>query len=267
LAAAGLAACGAPDLGSGSSTGTGPASTSTPPTSGAAGAAGATNPAGPSSSAAASSTTAPSTGPARLVVKGPDQGNRVALTFHTNGPLDQVRAVLDVAEKYKAPITAFVIGNWLDANPTMARRLLDGGHELGNHTWSHPNFLSLTPAQMTSEITRCRDALTKIAGTPGRWFRPSGTDDGTAALPASVLAAAGAAGYRVVAGFDVDPLDYQDPGAKAVTDRTLAAVRPGSIISLHMGHRGTIDAMSSLLDGLSRKNLTPVTLSALVGPD
>ena len=59
-------------------------------------------------------------------------------------------------------------------------------------------------------------------------------------------------------GFDVDPLDYDDPGADAVVQRTLATVAAGSIVSLHFGHSGTVDAMPAILDGLAQKGLTPV---------
>jgi hypothetical protein len=67
-----------------------------------------------------------------------------------------------------------------------------------------------------------------------------------------------------VLGFDVDPLDYDDPGASVVTQRTLAAVHPGAIISLHFGHAGTVAAMPAILDGLDQRHLTPVTVSKLL---
>ena len=94
---------------------------------------------------------------------------------------------------------------------------------------------------MLDEIVRCRDMLERLSGSPAAFFRPSGTDDGTAALPDVVLDVAGEAGYRTVLGFDVDPLDYADPGADAVAQRTLDAVGPGSIVSCTSAipeHRG-----------------------------
>jgi peptidoglycan/xylan/chitin deacetylase (PgdA/CDA1 family) len=112
---------------------------------------------------------------------------------------------------------------------------------------------------------RCRDVLTRLTGSGGRYFRPSGTDDGTTSPGPVVLDVAGQAGYPVVLGFDVDPLDYDDPGADAVTERTLAAVRAGSIVSLHFGHPGTIAALPAILDGLDQKGLQPGTASALLG--
>jgi peptidoglycan/xylan/chitin deacetylase (PgdA/CDA1 family) len=198
------------------------------------------------------------------IVRGPTDTDQVALTFHTDGPTSMVTAVLDLVEARGLVITAFIVGSWLEANPAMGARLVDGGHEIANHTTTHPTFESLTPAQMTTEIEGCRTVLDEDTGTPGRWFRPSGTDNGIDSPSAATLAAAGAAGYTVI-GYDVDPLDYKDPGSKAVIDRTLAATVGGSIISLHMGHQGTIDAMPAMLDGLEAKGLRPVSVSTLLG--
>ena len=188
-----------------------------------------------------------------------------ASTFHTNGDLDLATELLDVLAARDTVITAFVVGDWLTANPSWGPRLRDAGHEVANHTFTHPTFLTLPRDAMLDEIVRCRDVLARDAGSPGRFFRPSGTDDGTAAPPAVVLDVAAEAGYATVLGFDVDPFDYDDPGADAVVQRTLAAVRPGSIVSLHFGHPGTNAAMPALLDGLEERGLQPVTASKLLG--
>jgi peptidoglycan/xylan/chitin deacetylase (PgdA/CDA1 family) len=198
------------------------------------------------------------------VVRGPSDTDHVALTFHTDGPTSMVTAVLDLVEERDLVITTFIVGSWLASNPAMGRRIVDGGHDIANHTTTHPSFESLTPAQMATEIEGCRATLEQATGTPGRWFRPSGTDNGIDSPSAAALAAAGEAGYTVI-GYDIDPLDYKDPGAKAVTDRTLAETVGGSIVSLHMGHQGTIDALPAILDGLEAKGLKPVSLSTLLG--
>lgn len=217
------------------------------------------------STSGSSTTKTTAAGPAPFFVRAPNATDRVALTFHTNGDLTQVKAVLDIVEKKGAVLTAFIVGNWLDANPSMGKRLIDGHHELANHTYTHPSFEQLSPSAMATEITKCRDAIAKVSGSGGRYFRLSGTDDGTVKPSNAALVAAANAGYTGVAGFDVDPFDYKDPGSQAVIDRTLQKVTGGSIISLHMGHAGTIDAIGPILDGLATKKLTPVTLSTLMG--
>lgn len=212
-------------------------------------------------------TAPPSTAPptARFVVSGPTTKPRVALTFHTNGDLDLADQLLDELAARHVKMTSFIVGDWLDANPDMAKRIADGGHEFANHTYTHPSFLQLSRDAQLGEVTRCRDVLVRLTGGPGGAFRPSGTDDGTVSPGDQVLSVAAEAGYATVLGFDVDPLDYQDPGAAAVTQRTLAAVHPGAIVSLHFGHAGTVAAIPAILDGLEQRNLTPVTVSTLLG--
>jgi len=221
----------------------------------------------PTTSPPASTTTPTSakpTGPAEFVATGPTTAPRVALTFHTDGDLGLVDQLLGVLSARKIPITAFIVGQWLDANPSYAKRLVDAGHELANHTYTHPSFGALSAAAMTDEITRCRDVLARLTGTGGKYFRPSGTADGTERPSDAVLAAAGNAGYPVVLGFDVDPLDYDQPGPDVVAQRVLDHVKPGSIVSLHFGYAGTVTALPKILDGLAQRQLTPVTTSQLL---
>jgi peptidoglycan/xylan/chitin deacetylase (PgdA/CDA1 family) len=195
---------------------------------------------------------------------GPGTRDRVALTFHTDGDPALAADLLDVLAARDVVMTAFVVGEWLAADPSWGRRLVDAGHEVANHTYTHPDFLALAPLAMVDEVLRCRDVLARDTGTPGTLFRPSGTDDGTAAPTEDVLRLAAEAGYPTVLGFDVDPRDYEDPGADVVAQRTLAAVAPGAIVSLHFGHPGTVTAMPAILDGLDARGLHPVTASALL---
>lgn len=214
-------------------------------------------------STSSSATTTP--GRASFVSTGPRDRSAVALTLHTNGDLHLAQQLLDITTKRKVPITCFVVGNWLEANPAWATKLTAAGHELANHTYSHPDVTKLDAGHLAEEITRCRDVLTRLAGIPGRYFRPSGTDDGTAAPSELVMKTASTVGYATVLGFDVDPLDYKDPGSATVVSRTLDGAGNGSIISLHFGHPGTIDALPKILDGLDAKHLQPVTVSDLLG--
>lgn len=209
----------------------------------------------------ASSGPAPTT---RFVNAGPLDRPQVALTYHVSGDRRLVTRLLDLLDEHTVKITAFMVGSWLDANADLAARFSSAGHELANHTYRHVTFSALDPAQMQSEVDRCRDALQRVTGSTGHFFRPSGTSNGTDDPGAAVHEAARAAGYTTLAGFDVDPADYTDPGAHAVADRTLAAVHPGAIVSLHFGHADTIDAMPAILDGLNARGLRPVTLTDLL---
>ncbi len=211
-------------------------------------------------------TTTDHTTPAALRTPGPDiqHGPRtrhaVALTFHGAGDPALTLEVLRVCAEHHARLTVFAVGTWLTAHPDLGRAIVAAGHDLGNHTWSHQPMLHLDRQAADAEIRDGARAVAAIKGSSPLLFRPSGTPASTPLL----RSAARAAGYARCISYDVDPMDYQDPGATTVARRTLAAVRAGSIVSLHLGHRGTVQALPTILAGLTERGLTPVTMTELL---
>ncbi|MFE9421354.1 polysaccharide deacetylase family protein [Kitasatospora sp. NPDC006697] len=193
------------------------------------------------------------------VVNGPRDRPQVALTFHGQGDPALATALLQAAEQRGAQLTVLAVGSWLDQQPQLARRILDGGHELGNHTQNHLDISAMSPDQAFAEITACADRLKALTGSIGRWFRPSEAQYATSQVKEQALRA----GYEHLLSFDLDPRDYADPGADAVQRRILTAVKPGSIVALHMGHQGTVDALPAVLDALRERGLAAVTASRL----
>ncbi|MFJ9772140.1 polysaccharide deacetylase family protein [Kitasatospora sp. NPDC101157] len=193
------------------------------------------------------------------VVHGPRTGKNVALTCHGSGDPKLATALLEAAEQHGARLTVMAVGSWLDQQPQMVRRILDAGHELGNHTQNHLNISAMTPDQARAEIAQCADRLKALTGSIGRWFRPSAAQYATS----MVAEQAKAVGYEHVLSFDVDPRDYNDPTAAELQRRVLNAVRGGSVVALHMGHQCTIDALPAILDGLAKAGLKAVTASQL----
>jgi len=207
-----------------------------------------------------STTVTTSAGPATFVDHGPPNSDMVALTFHLSGQPAIVNELLDLLKKRGVTVTAFAVGTWITAHSSITQRLVADGHELGNHTEHHVDMGSLTPQQLRDEIVECGQALIPFIGSIGKWFRPSAT-----VVPGpEILAAAGEAGYATSVGYDVDSLDFRDPGADAVVANVVSRVHPGAIISLHFGHRGTIAALPRILDHLTAVNLRPVTVGELL---
>jgi peptidoglycan/xylan/chitin deacetylase (PgdA/CDA1 family) len=174
----------------------------------------------------------------RQVVHGRRDRARVALTFHGQGPASMAGELLAGAERAGAPVTVLAVGTWLEQYPQMARRILSGGHELGNHTLHHLDIAAMDGSGAYAEIEGCARRLRALTGSIGRWFRPSQTRYATALIEQ----AARKAGYRTCVSYDVDSLDYTDSGPEAVVATVLGSVRPGSIVSLHLGHPGTVTA-------------------------
>ncbi|NGO07648.1 polysaccharide deacetylase family protein [Streptomyces sp. HC44] len=191
---------------------------------------------------------------------GPRGQPRVALTFHGQGDPATARALLDAAEKAGARVTVLAVGNWLDAHPELAGRVLDGGHDLGNHTQRHLDINALPEAEAYAEISRCAERLRRLTGSIGTWFRPS------RAARASPLVErlARRVGYPHVLAYDVDSLDFTSPGAPAVTRKITSEIRNGSVVSLHFGYTDTVAALPAVLEELDHRGLRAVTTTELL---
>src|SRR3954447_13182008 len=198
--------------------------------------------------------------PPRELVHADTGRPQVALTFHGDGDLDLARRVLDALHTRGAAVTVLAVGTWLQRYPDAARLVTDLGHELGNHRWSHPDLTAVDGGGLRAEIERCRDRIAAATGGPGAFFRPSRAQHATGA----VRRAGAAAGCPTVLSYDVDSRDFTDPGAAAIR-RNVRAVAAGGVVSMHLGHPGTLDAVPGLLDDLAARGLAPVTASTLFG--
>jgi peptidoglycan/xylan/chitin deacetylase (PgdA/CDA1 family) len=218
------------------------------------------NPAPPGGAAPPTSSTAAAApaGPATELVHADTGRPEVALTFHGAGDRTLDRKVLEALAKGGAHVTVLAVGTWLAQYPDAARMVLDLGHELGNHTWSHKTMTKLSVTAQRTEIERCRDRIAQLTGGPGAFFRQSAAQHATPEL----LKLAGAAGYRRVLSYDVDSLDWTDPGAPTVRAQ-LRKATAGSVVSMHLGHQGTLTAIPEILADLDSRGLRPVSASQL----
>jgi peptidoglycan/xylan/chitin deacetylase (PgdA/CDA1 family) len=171
-------------------------------------------------------------------------------------------ALLAEAERAGARVTVLAVGTWLGQYPQIARRVLRGGHNLGNHTMHHLDIKAMDASGAYAEIAGCARRLQALTGSIGRWFRPSQTQYSTPLIEQQ----ARKAGYQTCVSYDVDSLDYTDPGPDAIVSTVLGQSRPGSIISLHLGHSGTVTALPAIVRGLTSRGLRPVTLTELLSP-
>jgi peptidoglycan/xylan/chitin deacetylase (PgdA/CDA1 family) len=206
--------------------------------------------------------THPTNAPAVEFVHAARDVQQVALTFQGSGDPRLARALLQEAERAHVKVTVLAVGQWLLAHPFIAHRILHGGNELGNQTYSHPvDMARLSPDAAYEEIARCAAVLRKLTGSPGTWFRPTGTPHANR----TILTAAGRAGYARCLSYDVETFDWTDPGSARIVQNTITKVRAGSVISMHLGHAGTVAALPQILDHLRERGLTPVTAGELFG--
>lgn len=172
-------------------------------------------------------------------------------------------ALVDVLRRYEIPATFFMGGDWMRTHPEETRQLASiPNFELGNHSWSHADFTTLTAEEMAQELGMTEDLLFQLSGKHSRLFRPPfGTYND---LSLQVTAEHGL--YTIlwdsVTG-DPDPT-FDAPTILAEVQRT---VRKGSIIIMHANGRGwhTAEALPSVIEYLQNQGFILVTVSQLIG--
>ena len=186
-------------------------------------------------------------------------GPFIAMTFD-DGPSEKLTPqLLDILAAHHIHATFFVIGQNAERAPQILQRAVREGHEIGNHSWSHPAFAKMADASVRREIQRTDDAIRAAIGHSPVLLRP----------PYGSITArqkhwiASEFGYRIIL-WDVDPLDWKRPGPTVVMNRIVKETRPGSIILSHDIHPGTIKAMPETFDQLQAKGFKFVTVSELI---
>ena len=191
---------------------------------------------------------------------GPRNVAKVALTFHGAGAPDYADPLLKLFKSSGTKVSIFAVGTWLVSDPAIAERIISEGHDLGNHTMNHTQMKTISAQKVDTEISQCAAELKKLIGNHGAWFRPSGTQFSTSTIRAAAIKY----GYGQCISYEVDSKDFQDPSKKVVINNVINNVKNGSIISLHLGHKVTLDAMPTILEKLHAKGFTPVTLTELL---
>ena len=183
----------------------------------------------------------------------------IAMTFD-DGPSEALTPkLLDLLAAHHIKATFFVIGENVAEHPEIVARAAREGHEIGNHSWSHPNFGKMSDDSVRSQLQRTDDAIRSATGSRPTLMRPPYGS----ITPREKHWIHDEFGYRVIL-WDVDPLDWKRPGPPVVRNRILKETQPGSIVLSHDIHPGTIEAMPSTLDALEAKGFKFVTVSELI---
>lgn len=196
---------------------------------------------------------------ALAINKGPGFGRRLAMTFDDGPAPTTTHMVLEQLRQRKIKATFFMIGQRVKEYPDIARDVLSEGHEIGNHSFTHPALGKMAVEKVTQEIQGCQDIIGQTLNLSPVWFRPP---YGSFRKELGPLAVARQLG---VAYWSVDPQDWRKPGSSVVAERVLSQSRPGSIVLLHDIHRPTAEAVPAILDGLLERGYEFTTLSGFLG--
>jgi peptidoglycan/xylan/chitin deacetylase (PgdA/CDA1 family) len=194
----------------------------------------------------------------------PSDGKRVSLTFDDGPNPDATPRVLDALAKHGVKATFFVLGAHAERWPDLVHRVLEEGHQIGNHGYFHRKLHLKSPAYVKRDIILGKRAIERAGAPAPRFFRaPHGFRSPW------VTAIARSLGERTI-GWSLGVWDSDRPGVQAIVDRTIEGTRPGSIVLLHDGdgynangdRTQTAAALPAIISGLRDRGFDFVTLPA-----
>jgi peptidoglycan-N-acetylglucosamine deacetylase len=195
--------------------------------------------------------------------------HQVALTFDDGPDPEWTPKILDILKAANAKAAFFLVGANAEKYPGLVRRIVNEGHEIGNHTYYHPNLALAWPEHVRLELNATQLLIETITGRATTLFRPPYAADTQPSQMSELmpLQIAQELSYLVVL-ENIDPQDWARPGADIILQRVKQQRRDGSIILLHDagGDRSqTVAALPKILDWLHTRGDTVVSISTLLG--
>lgn len=183
---------------------------------------------------------------------------QVALSFDAAWGNEQTDDLLQILDKYKVKATFFLVGNWVDKYPESVKEIAEKGHDIGNHSDTHPHMTQMSTSDMTGQIQSCNEKIKKITGkTPTLFRAPYGDYNNDV-----VKSVNGCNMYCVQ--WDVDSLDWKDPTPEQITKNVVNKLKDGSIILMHNGAKNTPEALPMVIEGIKEKGYEIVPISQIL---
>jgi probable sporulation protein (polysaccharide deacetylase family) len=181
----------------------------------------------------------------------------VSLLINVAWGNEYVQDMLTVLKKHQVKATFFLEGRWTKNNPELAKMIAQGGHEIGNHSYSHPNMKTLSTEKTKEEIIETNKVIEAVTEKKVKWFAPpSGYfRDETVAIAASL-------GMGTVM-WSVDTIDWQKPSSEVLINRVMSKIHPGAFVLMHPTEV-TASSLESLIKQIKQKNLHIVTVTEAV---
>lgn len=186
---------------------------------------------------------------------------KIAISFDAAYGDEYTLDILETLDKYDIKTTFFLVKFWIDKFPHQVKEIYKRGHEIGNHSASHPNMSQLSREQMAKELNDTGDLIYELTGERPILFRPPYGDYSDA-----VIEVAQENNYYTIQ-WDIDSLDWKELGVEPVVDRVVRNVDSGSIVLFHNNAEYVSEYLPLVLEGLVDKGFEIVPISQLIYKD
>ncbi len=186
---------------------------------------------------------------------------KVAVSFDASWGAERTQQILDTLKQYEIKTTFFLTGFWVEDYPEYVKLIVEEGHELGNHTFSHPHMNSLTPGQIREELEKLEQMLMEVAGVKPSLFRPPFGEYNN-----EVIRIASEMGYKSIQ-WSIDSLDWQNISKEEMINRVTSRAHKGAIILFHNNGLHTADALPEIIEYFQKNGYQIVPISELIYHD
>ncbi len=183
---------------------------------------------------------------------------KVAFSFDASWGAERTQQILDTLKEYEIKTTFFLTGFWVEDYPEYVKLIVEEGHELGNHTFSHPHMNSLTPGQIREELEKLEQMLIEVAGQKPSLFRPPFGEYNN-----EVIRVAGEMGYKSIQ-WSIDSLDWQNISKEELINRVTSRAHKGAIILFHNNGLHTAAALPEIIEYYQKHGYQIVPISELI---
>lgn len=204
--------------------------------------------------------------PGQVFAHASRQEPEVALTFDDGPDSVYTPQILDILKRKGVRATFYFTGRRIETYPDVAKRAVREGHEIGNHTYDHPDLAKATPEEILAQLQRTEEIIERVTGRRPLTFRPP-----YGKHTPEVVAGARKLGYRIIL-WDVDSLDWESLIKDQIVENVVPKVQPGAIILFHSAAggpgedlSGAVQALPQVIDKIKDRKLKQVNVTEMFG--
>ena len=186
---------------------------------------------------------------------------QLAMTFDVAWGSENINQILEILDKHDAKATFFLVGSWVDDNKDLVKLIHEKGHEIGNHSNTHPNMKDMSDEEILNEIEITSEKISNITGERTYLFRPPFGE-----VDEEVMEVCDALDYTPIK-WNVDSQDWKDLDPVHIIERVSKGVQPGSIVLFHANSNNIGEYLDSILTQLKNKGYSMVNVSELIYKD
>jgi len=183
---------------------------------------------------------------------------KIAISFDACWGASFTPEILEILRNNNLKTTFFLTGFWVEKYPEMVQKIAEEGHEIGNHTYSHPHLNALSEEQIREELETVNKMVLELTDQKPVLFRPPFGEYNN-----KVVSVAEKAGYRPIQ-WSVDSLDWQELGKEPMVDRVLTLLHPGAIVLFHNNARYTVEALPEIIASVQEQGYQIIPISELL---